>query len=146
MLPLHSGGSWGGGPRDRNNRGGAVMEKALAALRDGSSSCSTTLTTGSGRRILLSGRCGNPQHILQMRMDGGGMICTAIHPVAAQRLGSVCKRCSCGRWLLRSGREISRTTVRKPFPRFSIWVNTAARSRDHGPGTGPSRSRKWPNT
>jgi len=28
-----------------------------------------------------------PRHILQMRKDGGGLICTAVDPVAAQRLG-----------------------------------------------------------
>jgi 3,4-dihydroxy 2-butanone 4-phosphate synthase len=28
-----------------------------------------------------------PRHILQMRKDGGGLICTAVHPLAAERLG-----------------------------------------------------------
>lgn len=28
-----------------------------------------------------------PAHIRQMRKDGGGLICTAVHPIAAERLG-----------------------------------------------------------
>lgn len=28
-----------------------------------------------------------PHHILRMRKDGGGLICTAVHPLAAERLG-----------------------------------------------------------
>ena len=28
-----------------------------------------------------------PKDIVRMRKDGGGLICTAVHPVAAQRLG-----------------------------------------------------------
>ena len=28
-----------------------------------------------------------PAHIRQMRKDGGGLICTAVHPVAATKLG-----------------------------------------------------------
>jgi 3,4-dihydroxy 2-butanone 4-phosphate synthase len=63
-----------------------------------------------------------PDHIRQMRKDGGGLICTAIHPLAAQRLG------------LPFASDVLRATViaeregdipydRKNHSSFSLWVN-----------------------
>ena len=36
-----------------------------------------------------------PAHIRQMRKDGGGLICTAVHPDAAKRLDSRLRTMSC---------------------------------------------------
>lgn len=63
-----------------------------------------------------------PRHIVQMRRDGGGLICTAVHPLAAQRLG------------LPFASDVLRATAaaeregdipydRKNHSSFSIWVN-----------------------
>lgn len=63
-----------------------------------------------------------PRHIMQMRKDGGGLICTAIHPFAAQRLG------------LPFARDVLASTNvaekegeipydRKNHSSFSLWVN-----------------------
>lgn len=63
-----------------------------------------------------------PRHIMLMRKDGGGLICTAIHPFAAQRLG------------LPFARDVLASTNvaekegeipydRKNHSSFSLWVN-----------------------
>jgi 3,4-dihydroxy 2-butanone 4-phosphate synthase len=63
-----------------------------------------------------------PDRIRQMRKDGGGLICTAVHPLAAQRLG------------LPFASDVLRATVvaeregdipydRKNHSSFSLWVN-----------------------
>jgi 3,4-dihydroxy 2-butanone 4-phosphate synthase len=61
-------------------------------------------------------------HIMWMRKDGGGLICTAVHPVAAQRLGL-----PFARDLLSAYQGVERLGEipydRKNPSSFSIWVN-----------------------
>jgi 3,4-dihydroxy 2-butanone 4-phosphate synthase len=63
-----------------------------------------------------------PQHIVQMRRDGGGLICTAVHPVAAQRLGLPFAS-DILRALVAAEREGDIPYDRKNHSSFSIWVN-----------------------
>ena len=63
-----------------------------------------------------------PAHIRQMRKDGGGLICTAVHPEAAKRLGlpfahDVLRGCG----LVERDGEIPYD--RKNHSSFSLWVN-----------------------
>jgi len=63
-----------------------------------------------------------PAHIRQMRKDGGGLICTAVHPEAAKRLGlpfahDLLKNCG----VVERDGEIPYD--RKNHSSFSIWVN-----------------------
>ncbi|MDD1676965.1 MAG: 3,4-dihydroxy-2-butanone-4-phosphate synthase [Methanomicrobiales archaeon] len=63
-----------------------------------------------------------PSHIRQMRRDGGGLICTAIHPESAERLGlpfaaDILRTCDCT--------ELPGDIPYDPKNRssFSLWVN-----------------------
>jgi 3,4-dihydroxy 2-butanone 4-phosphate synthase len=63
-----------------------------------------------------------PAHIRQMRKDGGGLICTAVHPEAAKRLGlpfahDVLRACS----LVEKDGEVPYAP--KNHSSFSLWVN-----------------------
>jgi len=63
-----------------------------------------------------------PAHIRQMRKDGGGLICTAVHPDAAKRLGlpfahDVLRGCG----LVEKDGEIPYD--KKNHSSFSLWVN-----------------------
>jgi len=63
-----------------------------------------------------------PAHIRQMRKDGGGLICTAVHPDAAKRLGlpfahDILRACS----LVEKDGEVPYD--RKNHSSFSLWVN-----------------------
>lgn len=63
-----------------------------------------------------------PAHIRRMRKDGGGLICTAIHPVAAERLSLPFARD------VFAGSGICEKTGDIPYDRknnssFSLWVN-----------------------
>ncbi len=63
-----------------------------------------------------------PAHIRQMRKDGGGLICTAVHPEAAKRLGlpfahDVLRACS----LVEKEGEVPYDP--KNHSSFSLWVN-----------------------
>ncbi len=64
-----------------------------------------------------------PEHILQMRKDGGGLICTAIHPHSAQKLGL-----PFATDMLRCYNGVSGMVGEVPYDRknrssFSLWVN-----------------------
>jgi len=63
-----------------------------------------------------------PRHIMWMRKDGGGLICTAVHPLAAKRLGL-----PFARDLLASYQGVEKPGEipydRKNPSSFSIWVN-----------------------
>ncbi|KUG20914.1 MAG: 3,4-dihydroxy-2-butanone-4-phosphate synthase [Methanomicrobiaceae archaeon] len=64
----------------------------------------------------------SPAHIRQMRKDGGGLICTAVHPVAATKLGlpfahDVLRSCS----LVERDGDIPYDP--KNHSSFSLWVN-----------------------
>jgi len=63
-----------------------------------------------------------PQHIVQMRRDGGGLICTAVHPLAAQRLGLPFAS-DILRAMVAAEREGDIPYDRKNHSSFSIWVN-----------------------
>jgi 3,4-dihydroxy 2-butanone 4-phosphate synthase len=63
-----------------------------------------------------------PRHIVQMRRDGGGLICTAVHPVAAQRLGLPFAS-DILRAMVAAEREGDIPYDRKNHSSFSIWVN-----------------------
>jgi 3,4-dihydroxy 2-butanone 4-phosphate synthase len=63
-----------------------------------------------------------PAHIRQMRKDGGGLICTAVHPEAAKRLGlpfahDILRACS----LVEKDGEVPDDP--KNHSSFSLWVN-----------------------
>jgi 3,4-dihydroxy 2-butanone 4-phosphate synthase len=63
-----------------------------------------------------------PAHIRQMRKDGGGLICTAVHPDAAKRLGlpfahDLLRACS----LVEKDGEVPYDP--KNHSSFSLWVN-----------------------
>ena len=63
-----------------------------------------------------------PAHTRQMRKDGGGLICTAVHPDAAKRLGlpfahDLLRACS----LVEKDGEVPYD--RKNHSSFSLWVN-----------------------
>ena len=63
-----------------------------------------------------------PAHIRQMRKDGGGLICTAVHPDAAKSLGlpfahDLLRACS----LVEKDGEVPYD--RKNHSSFSLWVN-----------------------
>jgi 3,4-dihydroxy 2-butanone 4-phosphate synthase len=63
-----------------------------------------------------------PAHIRRMRKDGGGLICTAVHPDAAKRLGlpfahDLLRACS----LVEKDGEVPYD--RKNHSSFSLWVN-----------------------
>ena len=64
-----------------------------------------------------------PEHILQMRKDGGGLICTAIHPLSAQKLGL-----PFATDMLRCYNGVAGMVGEVPYDRknrssFSLWVN-----------------------
>lgn len=63
-----------------------------------------------------------PRHVCRMRKDGGGLICTAVHPQAAARLGLPYA------YELMKGREVVERVGDVPYDArnrssFSIWVN-----------------------
>jgi len=63
------------------------IQKALAALRKGEI---ILIYDGEGREeetdIVVASEFTTPKHIKTMRQDGGGLICTAIHPEIADNL------------------------------------------------------------
>ncbi len=63
-----------------------------------------------------------PQHIVRMRKDGGGLICTAVHPLAAERLGLPFASVALQHTLL-SERPGEIPYDRKNHSSFSLWVN-----------------------
>jgi 3,4-dihydroxy 2-butanone 4-phosphate synthase len=100
-----------------------VIDKALAALRDGRF---VLLYDFDDREretdFAIRSDAVTPQHIVQMRRDGGGLICTAIHPVAAQRLGLPFAS-DVLRGLSEAERDGDIPYDRKNHSSFSIWVN-----------------------
>ncbi|TAJ45373.1 3,4-dihydroxy-2-butanone-4-phosphate synthase [Methanofollis fontis] len=65
-----------------------MFEDACAALRDGKF---VLLYDFDDREqetdLIIRADAVTPQDVLRMRRDGGGLICTAVHPLAAERLG-----------------------------------------------------------
>ena len=65
-----------------------MIDDALAALRDGKFFLIYDFDDREGETDLaIRADAVMPKDILRMRKDGGGLICTAIHPAAAHRLG-----------------------------------------------------------
>lgn len=64
-----------------------MIDDALNALRDGKMILLYDFEDREGETdFAICADAVTPQHILQMRKDGGGLICTAIDPVAAELL------------------------------------------------------------
>lgn len=64
-----------------------MIDDALNALRDGKMILLYDFEDREGETdFAICADVVTPQHILQMRKDGGGLICTAIDPVAAELL------------------------------------------------------------
>jgi 3,4-dihydroxy 2-butanone 4-phosphate synthase len=65
-----------------------MIDKAIAALRDGKFILLYDFDDREGETdFAIRSDAVTPQDILRMRKDGGGLICTAIDPVAAKNLG-----------------------------------------------------------
>ena len=65
-----------------------MIDDALAALREGKFILLYDFDDREGETdFAIRSDAVTPRHIVQMRKDGGGLICTAVHPTAAQRLG-----------------------------------------------------------
>ena len=99
------------------------MDKALAALRDGKFILLYDFDDREGETdFAIRSDAVTPKHILQMRKDGGGLICTAVHPVAAQRLGLPFASDAL-RAMAVAEREGDIPYDRKNHSSFSLWVN-----------------------
>ncbi len=65
-----------------------TIDDAINALRKGER---ILVYDADGREeetdLMIAGQFASPKHIRTMRKDGGGLICTAIHPKIADRLG-----------------------------------------------------------
>jgi 3,4-dihydroxy 2-butanone 4-phosphate synthase len=100
-----------------------VIERALAALREGKFILLYDFDDRERETdFAIRSDAVTPQHIVQMRKDGGGLICTAVHPVAAQRLGLPFAS-DVLRGLSEAEREGDIPYDRKNHSSFSIWVN-----------------------
>ena len=64
------------------------VERAIQALRRGEI---VLIFDGEGREeetdLVVASQFVTPEHIRRMRKDGGGLICTAVHPAIARELG-----------------------------------------------------------
>ena len=99
------------------------MDKALAALRDGKFILLYDFDDREGETdFAIRSDAVTPKHILRMRKDGGGLICTAVHPVAAQRLGLPFASDAL-RAMAVAEREGDIPYDRKNHSSFSLWVN-----------------------
>jgi 3,4-dihydroxy 2-butanone 4-phosphate synthase len=100
-----------------------MIDEALQALRDGRFFLIYDFDDREGETDLaIRSDAVVPRDILRMRKDGGGLICTAVHPAAAHRLGlpfaSEVFRATC------LGEEIGDIPYdRKNHSSFSLWVN-----------------------
>ena len=100
-----------------------MIDDALAALRDGRFILLYDFDDREGETdIAIRADAVTPRHIMRMRKDGGGLICTAVDPLAAERLG------------LPFASDVLRNTLvaehegdipydRKNHSSFSLWVN-----------------------
>jgi 3,4-dihydroxy 2-butanone 4-phosphate synthase len=100
-----------------------MIDDALAALREGKFFLLYDFDDREGETdFAIRSDAVTPHHIVQMRKDGGGLICTAVHPIAAQRLGlpfaSDALRASAV-----AEREGDIPYDRKNHSSFSLWVN-----------------------
>jgi 3,4-dihydroxy 2-butanone 4-phosphate synthase len=101
-----------------------MIEAALESLRQGRFILLYDFDDREGETdFAIRADAVRPEHILQMRKDGGGLICTAIHPQSAQKLGlpfaTDMLRCYNGM----SGMVGEVPYDRKNRSSFSLWVN-----------------------
>ncbi len=106
------------------------LEKAIEAIRNGKMILLFDAEDREGETdLVIPALCATPADIARMRCDGGGLICVAIHGIAADRLGLPFMS-----ELLRSvslnGHSSLRSLVEKkgdiPYDShssFSLWVN-----------------------
>jgi len=100
-----------------------MLEEALAALRDGKFILLYDFDDRERETdFAIRADAVTHRHIMWMRKDGGGLICTAVHPLAAKRLGL-----PFARDLLASYQGVEKPGEipydRKNPSSFSIWVN-----------------------
>ncbi|WML67240.1 MAG: 3,4-dihydroxy-2-butanone 4-phosphate synthase [Methanoregula sp. SKADARSKE-2] len=99
------------------------MDEALAALCDGKFILLYDFDDREGETdFAIRSDAVTPKDILRMRKDGGGLICTAVHPVAAQRLGLPFASDAL-RAISVAEREGDIPYDRKNHSSFSLWVN-----------------------
>jgi len=100
-----------------------VIDEALVALREGRFILLYDFDDRERETdFTIRSDAVTPRHIVQMRRDGGGLICTAVHPVAAQRLGLPFAS-DMLRAMVAAEREGDIPYDRKNHSSFSIWVN-----------------------
>ncbi len=101
-----------------------MIEQAITALKEGRFILLYDFDDREGETdFAIRSDAVTPAHIRQMRKDGGGLICTAVHPEAAQRLGlpfasDVFRACT----------DVAEKEGDIPYDRmnhssFSLWVN-----------------------
>jgi 3,4-dihydroxy 2-butanone 4-phosphate synthase len=99
------------------------MDKALAALRDGKFILLYDFDDREKETdFAIRSDAVTYKHIYQMRKDGGGLICTAVHPTAAKRLGLPFASDAL-RAIAVAEREGDIPYDRKNHSSFSLWVN-----------------------
>jgi 3,4-dihydroxy 2-butanone 4-phosphate synthase len=100
-----------------------VIDKALAALRDGKFILLYDFDDREGETdFAIRSDAVTPKDIVRMRKDGGGLICTAVHPVAARRLGLPFASDAL-RAMAVAERQGDIPYDRKNHSSFSLWVN-----------------------
>jgi len=100
-----------------------VIDDALAALRDGKFILLYDFDDREGETdFAIRSDAVTPKDIVRMRKDGGGLICTAVHPVAAQKLGLPFASDAL-RAIAVAEREGDIPYDRKNHSSFSLWVN-----------------------
>ena len=100
-----------------------MIDEAITALRDGRFILLYDFDDREGETdFAIRSDAVTPRHILQMRKDGGGLICTAVHPLAAQRLGlPFASDVLQGTHVAEQAGDIPYD--RKNHSSFSLWVN-----------------------
>jgi 3,4-dihydroxy 2-butanone 4-phosphate synthase len=100
-----------------------MIEEAITALREGKFILLYDFDDREGETdFAIRADAVTPRHIMQMRKDGGGLICTAIDPEAAERLGlpfasDILRNSGVGE------KEGDIPYDRKNHSSFSLWVN-----------------------
>jgi len=100
-----------------------MIDEAIAALRDGKMILLYDFDDREGETdFAIRSDAVTPKDILRMRKDGGGLICTAIDPVAAGRLGLPFASDALRNTQI-AEREGEIPYDRKNHSSFSLWVN-----------------------
>jgi 3,4-dihydroxy 2-butanone 4-phosphate synthase len=100
-----------------------MIDDALMSLRDGKFILLYDFDDREGETdFAIRSDAVTYRHIVQMRKDGGGLICTAVHPFAAQRLGLPFASDAL-RAIAVAEREGDIPYDRKNHSSFSLWVN-----------------------